>query len=56
MMRRVEAILAGRGYTSLSLHARKSAIGFYRKLGYAAVGKEFIEVTVPHQKMIKKLT
>ncbi|UCH46915.1 MAG: GNAT family N-acetyltransferase [Betaproteobacteria bacterium] len=56
MMRQVEAILAARGYTSLSLHARKSAIGFYRKLGYATVGEEFIEVTVPHQKMIKKLT
>ncbi|UCD69425.1 MAG: GNAT family N-acetyltransferase [Betaproteobacteria bacterium] len=56
MMRKVEAILAARGYTSLSLHARISAIGFYRKLGYAAVGKQFIEVTVPHQKMVKQLT
>lgn len=56
MMRRVEAILADRGYTSLSLNARKSAINFYSKLGYATVGEEFTEVTVPHQKMIKQLT
>lgn len=55
MMRQVEANLAARGYTSLSLHARKSAIGFYKKLGYATVGEEFMEVTVPHHKMIKKL-
>ena len=55
MMRQVEAILADRGYTILSLHARKSAVGFYLKLGYMTVGGEFIEVTVPHQKMIKHL-
>lgn len=55
MMRQVEAILADRGYTTLSLHARKSAIGFYLKLGYSTVGEEFIEITVPHQKMIKEL-
>lgn len=55
MMRQVEAILAARGYTSLSLHARKSAVGFYEKLGYEAVGREFVEVTIPHRKMIKTL-
>ncbi len=55
MMRQVEAILAAHGYTTLSLHARTSAVGFYLKLGYTTVGDEFIEVTVPHQKMIKKL-
>lgn len=55
MMRQVEAILATRGYTKLTLHARKSAVGFYLKLGYTTVGEGFIEVTVPHQKMIKNL-
>ncbi len=55
MMRRVEGILAARGYTLLSLHARSSVVGFYEKLGYQKVGEEFIEVTIPHQKMVKEL-
>ncbi len=55
IMRQVEAILAARGYTLLSLHARSSAVGFYAKLGYDTVGEEFTEVTIPHRKMVKKL-
>jgi len=55
MMRELEAILATRGFTSISLHARASAISFYEKLGYEAVGEEFTEVTIPHRKMVKRL-
>lgn len=53
MMRQLEDILAARGFRSLSMHARASAIGFYGKLGYKPVGEPFIEVTIPHYKMIK---
>jgi predicted GNAT family N-acyltransferase len=38
-----------------SLHARKTAIGFYEKLAYAVVGGEFTEVGVAHVKMIKRI-
>jgi predicted GNAT family N-acyltransferase len=37
------------------MHARKTAIGFYEKQGYAVFGNEFEEVTVPHFEMRKLL-
>ena len=56
IMTQLEAALAARGFASLSLHARSTAVGFYEKLGYETVGDEFIEVTIPHRKMLKRLT
>ena len=55
IMTELEAALAARSFVSLSLHARSTAVGFYEKLGYTAVGDEFIEVTIPHRKMVKQL-
>ncbi|PWT72866.1 MAG: GNAT family N-acetyltransferase [Bacteroidetes bacterium] len=43
------------GYKMLIMHARKTAVGFYQKLGYAIEGDEFVEVTIPHFEMVKKL-
>lgn len=43
------------GYKTLIMHARKTAVGFYQKLGYSIEGDEFVEVTIPHFEMIKKL-
>jgi predicted GNAT family N-acyltransferase len=37
------------------MHARKSAVGFYEKFGYRISGNEFIEVSIPHIVMEKKL-
>ncbi len=37
------------------MHARKTAVGFYEKLGYFSTGGEFEEVTIPHNIMEKKL-
>jgi predicted GNAT family N-acyltransferase len=37
------------------MHARKTALGFYEKLGYRVAGDEFIEVTIPHYVMEKDL-
>ena len=54
-MTQLEAALAARGFVSLSLHARSIAVGFYEKLGYETVGDEFIEVSIPHRKMAKRL-
>jgi len=38
-----------------SLHARLSALGFYEKSGYVVTGGEFIEVGIPHAKMVKRI-
>jgi len=43
------------GYQEMIVHARESAVGFYEKLGYARVGERFIEVALPHWKLVKKL-
>ena len=56
IMTQLEAALAARGFVSLSLHARSTAVGFYQKLGYETVGDAFIEVSIPHRKMAKRLT
>jgi predicted GNAT family N-acyltransferase len=37
------------------MHARKNAIGFYEKMGYQVTSEEFLEVTIPHVVMEKKL-
>src|SRR6185369_6052410 len=47
----LETELRSRGFTNLVLHARASAVGFYKKLGYAVDGDEFIDVTVAHFRM-----
>ena len=49
-----EKFTAENGFSLIILHARKSAVPFYEKLGYKIVGDEFIEVTLPHLKMKKE--
>lgn len=55
IMNFAENIARDRGYKTLSMNARKNALGFYEKMGYKVVGNEFIEVTIPHYKMVKNL-
>jgi N-acetylglutamate synthase-like GNAT family acetyltransferase len=43
------------GYRTVVLNARTSVVGFYERLKYEKIGGEFIEVTIPHQAMQKKL-
>jgi predicted GNAT family N-acyltransferase len=43
------------GYGHIVLHARKTAEGFYTRLGYKAFGEEFVEVGIPHIAMQKQL-
>ena len=50
-----ENIARDLGYKVLLMHARKTATGFYQKLGYNISGNEFVEVTVPHFVMEKNL-
>lgn len=44
-----------KGYNQMELNARETAIPFYLSLDYQKIGDEFIEVGIPHYKMIKKL-
>ena len=55
LMQFAENIARDRGYRKIIMHARKSATGFYEKLGYQVAGDEFQEVTIPHYIMEKEL-
>ncbi len=50
-----ENLARDRGYHKITMHARKDAVGFYEKMGYRIVGEEFVEITIPHYVMEKKL-
>ncbi|GAB5605538.1 GNAT family N-acetyltransferase [Sideroxyarcus sp. TK5] len=54
LLHSLEVVLASRGVTQLSLHARISAAGFYEKLGYVRSGSPFVEVGIPHILMEKQ--
>jgi len=55
LMHFAENIARDLGYRKIIMHARKTAVGFYEKLGYTVIGEEFLEVTLPHYVMEKKL-
>lgn len=44
-----------RGKQKISMHARDTAIAFYKRLGYEKEGKAFTEVSIPHFKLVKKI-
>ena len=41
------------GVEEVELHARNGAVGFYEKLGFVRVGKRFLEVDIPHWRMVR---
>ena len=55
LMSFAENIARDHGYKRLTMHARKSAVGFYEKNGYKVCSEEFLEVTIPHFVMEKEL-
>jgi predicted GNAT family N-acyltransferase len=55
LVRALEAELARRGFSEVTLHARDTAVGFYAGLGYAPVGAPYSEVGIPHQNMRRGL-
>jgi predicted GNAT family N-acyltransferase len=55
LMTFAENVARDRGMRRMVMHARKSAIGFYEKLGYRTCSEEFLEVTIPHFEMEKSL-
>jgi len=50
-----ENISRDRGYRTIMMHARDTAIGFYEKFGYKIKGEPFIEINLSHHIMEKKL-
>ena len=50
-----ENIARDLGYKEITMHARKTAVPFFEKLGYRIIGDEFQELGIPHVEMEKKL-
>ena len=50
-----EYVVAKNGFETITIHARKVAVGFYEKYGYKVVGEEFFEVNIPHFEMEKQI-
>ena len=44
-----------KGYSTIILNARKTAVEFYEKLGYLKISDEFLEINIPHYKMNKSI-
>lgn len=55
MMQFAENIARDRGFKTITMHARETAIGFYERYGYKTRGDEFIEINIPHRVMEKSL-
>ncbi len=55
VMETLEQIARDHGLTQVWLHAQRSALPFYERLGYQAQGKEFYEAGISHRTMIKPL-
>jgi N-acetylglutamate synthase-like GNAT family acetyltransferase len=50
-----ENIARDKGYKTIFMHARETAVGFYEKLGYQINSEVFNEVNIPHYVMEKRL-
>jgi len=55
LMQFAENLARDRGYKKITMHARMNSLGFYEKMGYKKIGKEFREITIPHYVMEKEL-
>ena len=50
-----EELARKEGFSTLTLHARETAVPFYQKMQYKTVGERFEEVSIPHFCMEKSL-
>lgn len=55
LLAEVEQAARAEGFTKMVAHARETATGFYRSLGYAQVGERFEQVGLPHFSVEKLL-
>ncbi|MEA3391661.1 MAG: GNAT family N-acetyltransferase [Candidatus Marinimicrobia bacterium] len=51
-----ERVVLKNGYSKAILHARESAVDFYKALGYELIGDVFYEIEIAHYEMKKDLT
>lgn len=56
LVRVAEEFARENSYRSIRLNARDTAVAFYLSLDYEIVGEPFIEVTIPHRFMHKRLS
>jgi predicted GNAT family N-acyltransferase len=54
LVERAEEIAWDKGFEQIILHARKTATGFYERVGYRFCSNEFEEVGIPHFAMEKQ--
>ena len=50
-----EKLASDRGFSEIEMAARITAEGFYERLGYHRFGDVFVEVTIPHVHMKKRV-
>jgi len=55
LMERLHAIAGDAGLTGAWCHAQVSAVRFYERLGYRAVGDVFEEADIPHVRMERRV-
>jgi N-acetylglutamate synthase-like GNAT family acetyltransferase len=55
IMQFTENLARDKGFKTLIMHARDTAIGFYEKFGYQIKGDGFVEVNLQHHLMEKSL-
>jgi predicted GNAT family N-acyltransferase len=55
LLQSVLLVAAEQKLDNIYLHAQESAIPFYEKQGFTAVGKIFYEADIPHRVMLKKI-
>lgn len=55
LVREAEIYARQLGFKRIILYARETVTGFYAQMGYHSIGKKFVEVGIPHQKMGKEL-
>jgi predicted GNAT family N-acyltransferase len=55
LVRYAEELVRGLGFAEIVMHAREAGAPFYERLGYAREGGTFVEVTLPHVAMRKRL-
>ncbi len=51
-----EAFAIEKGFSEMVLNARELVVPFYERLGYEVMSERFIEVTIPHFTMQKRLS
>ena len=55
LVRFAEGFARERNYPAIVMNAREPVVPFYEALGYEVEGAAFIEVTIPHRRLAKRL-